>query len=484
VLVWVLVGTLVTLPYIVAALWPPPGRTFVGTFHWIDDFHNYVSFVQQAEDGHILFRNKLLLREHRGVLVNLEWWTTGVLSRLIGRNPFLAYRILALAALAGLLHAVDRALGRLGRPPAYRLPALMLVAFGGGLGGLLFELTDRPVFRCADLAIGYFPFVEALSNPHWLLGTWLALETLLAASSPGRLAAFGTALGLVRPYDLVLISAVLGLSALAAGPRSWLGRGLPLLGLLPVCAYDYWAFYSSGVFPTYTVTPYASPPLGDLAWALAPALGLAVLGGRAPAERTLQLQLWTWTALAIAVLVLKPATFALQFAVGCGLPLLVLAAFGLPRFRPALAWVAAALLSTTALVAWWIVLRGRNEPWYVPSERRDAALALRPACRTGDLVFAPPDIGLYAAALTACHPYSSHEWEPDHAVRSAEVRGFYTTMGPDARRGLLEKRGVRHLLLPGDPGPSPRAWLGESHFRRGPSTGRGAATITVYTRER
>src|SRR5687768_15250048 len=87
-LVWVLVGTLVTLPYIVAALSPPPGRTFIGTFHWIDDFHNYVSFAQQAEDGRVLFRNKLLLEEHRGVLVNLEWWATGVISRLVGRRPF------------------------------------------------------------------------------------------------------------------------------------------------------------------------------------------------------------------------------------------------------------------------------------------------------------------------------------------------------------------------------------------------------------
>ena len=59
---WLLVATFTTLPFVLAAVVPPPGRAFVGTFHWIDDFYNYVSFVQQAEDGHVVFENKLLLQ--------------------------------------------------------------------------------------------------------------------------------------------------------------------------------------------------------------------------------------------------------------------------------------------------------------------------------------------------------------------------------------------------------------------------------------
>ena len=47
-LAWLLLAP-TTLPNLSVALYPPRGRGFAGTFHWIDDFHNYVSFVQQAE---------------------------------------------------------------------------------------------------------------------------------------------------------------------------------------------------------------------------------------------------------------------------------------------------------------------------------------------------------------------------------------------------------------------------------------------------
>jgi hypothetical protein len=65
---WLVLGAVTTVPYARAALHPPPGRAFAGTFHWIDDFYNYVSFVQQSEDGRFLLQNKLLLSEHEPIL--------------------------------------------------------------------------------------------------------------------------------------------------------------------------------------------------------------------------------------------------------------------------------------------------------------------------------------------------------------------------------------------------------------------------------
>ena len=243
---WALAAVVTSVPHLLAALDPPPGRAFAGTFHWIDDVHNYLSFAQQAEDGRVLFDNKLLLEAHAPSLVNVEWLVVGWISRACGREPFLAFRIAALLALAGLLAAGDRALERAGLPASHRLPALLLVAFGGGLGGVLFEFTPRPVFRSADLYVGFFPFLEALANPHWPVATWLLLETLLALGGRGtHLRAFvlATALGLVRPYDLVLAALAHGLAVVATTPRpEWLGRALPLLGLAPVALYNYAVF--------------------------------------------------------------------------------------------------------------------------------------------------------------------------------------------------------------------------------------------------
>ena len=495
-LAWALVGALVSVPYFVAALDPPPGRAFAGTFHWIDDFYNYASFVQQAEDGRVLFRNKLLLEDHDPSLVNLEWSFVGWLSRACGRRPFLAYRLFALIALAGLLAAADRALRRAGLPDSHRFPALMLVSLGGGLGGILFEFTPRDVFRSADLYVGFYPFLEALANPHWLAATWLLLESLLAFGAPFsrsgalRAVALGTALGLMRPYDLALMAAAqLAAVAATAHPRDWLRRALPLAGLLPVVIYNYVVFYLIPTFRTFGAggTAYASPPSADLLWSLGPPALAALAGIRRPAAagesgRLVRAQLWAWAGIAVLIVGLRPVSFALQFAVGAGLPLLLLAALSLARFRPAALAVAVVAFSSSAVVATRIVLRP-DPNWHLPAERLAAARALRSACRPGDLVFAPEDVGLYALGLTSCRPFTSHPWEPDHAFRQSTAAAFYTTLTPAVRAEILDRLRVRHLFLPGDPGAVPEEWLGAATpFRRFARVGGGDRTASLYSR--
>ena len=492
---WLLAGVLITAPFLVAALLPPPGRAFVGTFHWIDDFYNYVSFVQQAEDGHFLFRNKLRLEPHVPVLANLEWWTVGLLSRLCGRRPFLAYRLLALALQGALLLTADRVFRRAGLSPGARLGALALVATGGGLGGLLFEFTARPVFRCADLSIGVFPFFEALANPHWLAGTWLLLETLLAldgALSPRkawRAVALGTVLGLVRPYDLVLAGLVHLLTVpLSAPPRMWGRLLLPLLGFLPVALYNYWVFFVDPTFSTYADTAYEMPPSSDFLFALGP-MGLAALSSlrKAPGSGeppSLRARLWIWVLVVMALIVVRPVSFTQQFVVGAGLPLLLLAGLGFSRLRPGATAALAVLSCSTAIVAVRVVSRP-DPSWHVPAERLGAARALRAHCRPGDLVLAPPDVGLYTIGLTACHAFVSHAWAPGHKGRDAAARTFYGEMSPAERRAWLERMGVTFLVLPGDPGEAAPSWLGEEgRYAQVARRASPSGELTLYARRR
>lgn len=493
--VFLLVGAVATLPYLLAAFLPPAGRTFAGTFHWIDDFYNYVSFVQQAEDGRFLFENKLTLEEHAPVLFNLEWWGVGALSRLLGRSPFLAYRVTALLALLGLLQAANRALRRLGSDPARRFFALLLVATGGGLGGLLFELTSWPMFRCADLSIGLFPFMEALVNPHWLLATWLLLESLLAFERATSLRSsllavgLGTALGLVRPYDLVLLVAIHGVSvALLSPPLLWRRGLLPLAGLLPVVLYNYWVFYALSTFATYSVTRYAMPPATDFLLGLGPAAALALTsfsrGGMAPSARPLRTRLVVWAGLAALAVVARPVPFTQQFLIGAGLPLLLLAAFGLGRLGPFVLPLAVLLGGTTAFVGLRILM-APDSNWFVPAERRQAALALRDPCRAGGLVMAPPDIGLYVIGLTGCRAYVSHPFAPRYAERRELGRAFFGAMDSRERQPFLDHTRVTHLVLPGDPGPTAQAWLGEaSEFEKVAQVGAEDHVLTVYARRR
>lgn len=490
--VFALLAALTVPPYVIAGLAPPPGRVFVGNFHWIDDFYNYLSFVEQAEAGAVLFRNKTLLVEHDAVLVNLEWWAVGRLSAWLGGHPFLAYRLAAVLALLAFLLGCDRLLRRGGLPEACRAPALLLVSLGGGLGGWLFELTELPVWRCLDLSLGLFPFVEILSNPHWIVARALFVWALIAALEARgwrghvRFAALGTLLALVRPYDFVLLGAVRVLGVLlSSGPAPWPGRLWPLAGLLPAAAYDLWLFYASRGFSAYADFRYAFPALPDYVWALGPAALLALSGLRRAAraeQREVVVHLGAWVVIACAIVALRPVNFALQFAVGLGTPLLGLAALGLARRGARSVLLATLALCVTTAVALRIVLTP-DPNWFVPRERLDAALVLRAHCSRNELALAAEDIGLYVGGLSACRPFLSQALAPDFARRLPVVQEFYGDAPPELRKAFLDRLDVRFLVLPGDAGDSPDAWLGQaSGFRRIARLGEPPGVLSVYRR--
>jgi hypothetical protein len=142
----------------------------------------------------------------------------------------------------------------------------------------------------------------------------------------------------------------------------------------------------------------------------------------------------------------------------------------------------AASFCTTAIVALRIV--SRSDPnWHVPKERREAALALRAHCRPGEIAFSPADVGLYTIGLTSCHAFLSHSWAPDHSERQALVRAFYGEMPAEERAALLQRFQVTKLVLPGNAGPSPRAWLGDgTRFEQVALLGSPPGLLSVYVR--
>ena len=288
---FVVVASLTVLPYARAFLVPLPGRAFLGFFYYVDDSYNYLYFVQQAEDGAFFFVNKLVLEDHRPALVNLEWLLVGWLSRALGRNPLLAYRLFAVVVCLALLAGTDRWLRRMGLPQGHRLPALLLVATAGGLGGLRYAFLHAPILSCLDLTTGLFPSLELLANPHFVAGTALlvfSLEAFMDARGVAgtiRAAALGSVLGLVRPYDLVLLVAIRIHGAVVAARGLPALRGLlPLLGLLPVILYNAWVFYRVAAFAFFRAIPYAFRDVLDFVSALAPAVLLAVMAAWSKAE--------------------------------------------------------------------------------------------------------------------------------------------------------------------------------------------------------
>jgi hypothetical protein len=492
VLAWAVVSLLTSLPYLRAALAPPAGTVFLGYFYSIEDMLNYGSYVQQAEDGAFVFRNKLVPEPHPPALVNLEWWVVGRLSRLLGRQPSLAYRVFGLAMGLLFVWLADRWLVRAGLPAANRLAALLLVCLGGGLGGVLFKMLGPPAWRSLDLTTGLFPVIELMVNAHFVAGTALLMAALLALATArtwkGALLgiAIGNALGLVRPYDMVLLVVVRVLAvALSAPPREWLRRALPLAGLFPAAAYNYWVFYRSDAFRVLSAYEYAVPPLSALALGAGPAALLAATWllhrPQAEPERTAALHLAAWAVAGPLVFALGGVSYTLQFICGYGFPLLALGALGLARYARAATLLAAAVFSATGLIALSLLLED-NPRWYVPRERKGAAVALRPFCRPGDVALSPPDVGLFVNAYAACSAFVAHPVMRDYARRQDEARAFYVSATPAWRAAFLERECLAFLALPADAGEVPAGWLGEATPYRRLASGSPGGALTLYAR--
>ena len=487
-LTWLLLAGVSGALLVRAAVASPPGTVFVGTLYYVDDFYNYLSYVQQAEDGALVFRNKLASPDLPPALVNLEWLFVGWLSVLLGGAPLVAYRLLGLAALAGFVVAVDRWLVRGGLPPPRRLAGLLLVFTGGGLGGLLVATGWIGGLRPYDLAAGLYPFVETVANPHFVVGTALLAAALgaFAGDRPVLAVVLGNVLALARPYDAALLAGVEGLAVLLRWPpREWPRRLVPVAALAPVLLYNAWVFLWSPGFRIFSSPQYASsgPSAVELAIAIGPATLVALLAFRTretgdETARRHQLYLALWATLAIAMVVLRPVSFALQFVAGVGTPLLALGAIGLGRMRRGALEAAVVLFAGTALTLTWLQL-SPNTYRNVPAERWRVAEALRPVCQRGELVVAPPDVGLYVGGLSACWPWVSHSFSPEHASRDAATRRFYSSP-PEERRRFLDEHCVTHVVVPAG-WPEGGLPVGAPYERRLEVDGAGGG-LAVYSR--
>jgi len=492
-LVWLFLTLVTSLPYARAWLYPPRGTEFLGNFYSMPDVYNYLSYVQQAEDGAFVFVNKLTIEPHPPALVNLEWWTIGRLSALIGRHPTLAYRLFGLAATLALLLAADRWLALAGIPGSHRLAALLLVSTGAGFGGALFLWSGPPAWRFLDLTTGLYPIISVLVNPHFVIGTalltWALLAFHLRPDARGQAASvlLGSVLGLIRPYDLVMLVVIRSIAVLALEPRRrWVPLFAWLLGFAPVAAYNYWVFYRNPAFKSLSGFTYSFPPVTWIALALAPAALLAVPWVWTRARRgepgyAGQIYFAAWIAAGVLFL-LQPVSYSLQMLVNFGLPILALVAVVLSRFGPGVTMGVAGLLLSTGLIGVKLLLED-NPTWFVPAVKLQAARAFRSVCRPGDLALSPPDIGQYVNAYSPCKAYVSHWIAPGYEARERETLDFYDTDLPARRGALLDRHCIRHVLLPASAGPDAEPWLGRPvHYRQAARTGDEPWALGIYTR--
>jgi hypothetical protein len=464
---WLVLLPFVALPFPAAARGAPPGQAFLGTIFYPDDFYQYLSFAEQASRGAFVFVNKFDATPHAPFLVNLEWWTAGRLGALLGGDLVLAFHLLGFLALLALVAGVVGALEQLGLSGKRLALGLALVFTGGGLGWLRL-LQGVPGWQVPDLVTGLYPWQQGLSNAHFVLGTALLLWSVLSylawrrgQAPKWRWIALSVGLGLSRPYDLLVFAAVVAGGAAwdAASrkdPRAILA-GAELLWLLPVFAYYGLVTRAHPSYAGWGIqSGDLSPPVGEYAWAVAPAalLVLAFRRNLALAERPLQRALALWCAALAVLLVAWSSPLAKQCLVSGGVALLLLAASLLPGRALAISVV---LLSPTSALLLWTAFHP-SPASYVPSDYVAAAQALRGACKPGDVAIAPTDLSLVLAGLTPCHVVLGHRLlTPRFAQEAERGRRFYEAgTAPAWRRSYLREKGARFAFLPA----GREGWLG------------------------
>jgi hypothetical protein len=453
-----------TAAYVAAALRPPaPGARFTGAFFYQDDYYQYLSFVEQAARGRVVFENKFDPRPHRPAVVNVEWWTAGVLAFLSGGSPVLGFQALRVAAIIGMMAGAARLLAAAGLEGARLRLALVLFASAGGLGWLRL-LGGTPGSRVPDVLMGLYPFHQALMNAHFVAATALFLWTLAfhlewraGGRGPAAWIACGWALGFSRPYDLVTFAMVAGaLALLKPRARPLLRSVLALACLLPVFGYYAVLMRAQRGLGGWTGVQSGdlTPPLAEFALALLPALVLAATGWRT--ERTpdptgVRTAVAVWAAVVAAIVVGYPSPMVKQFATTLGPAVLLLA--GLLAPARALAAGIALLLPTTAFLLWRVLHPFPD--WFMPRDYAAAVDLLDGACRPGEVAVAPSDVSLMIAGLTPCTVALGHRGLTPAWPQAVEAgTRFYDPVTPVPwRHAYLEGLGADYVLLPAGGGP-------------------------------
>ncbi len=485
------------LPYLLAWRLAPADTQYTGLLINHFDGESYYAKMQQGARGDWLFHLAFTPEPHDGAFIFTFYLALGHLARTLGLPLPLTYHLARALAGLFLLPVAYRLIAQVfDRVPTRRL-AFLLLGFSAGFGWLLaiFGVTT------ADLwVVEGFTFLSILANPHFPLAIGLMLLLFLmvlssqsyavpfsmtrpAAAQAEKFSAvkarwswvlgavgLGLLLAVVQPFavPVALVVLVVYLVVLTGCQRRlfWLGlliSGAAAAGAAPLMLYDLYVSRNNPALAGWSaqnLTP--SLPLWD--YALGYGLVLILAGGGAVVaarrRRPADLFLLSWVG-SVGVLLYVPFALQRRFITGLHLPLTLLAALAVeqflwPRVRPhRRGLVTALIVSLAALTNLFVPLVAvagvaRGQPPLVMSQDEAAACAwLHQHTRWTDTVLAPVEAGQFIPAWAGNRVVYGHPFETIEAgAKRAEVTRFYTPgTDPAERRALLERYGVRYVLL-------------------------------------
>lgn len=186
-----------------------------------EDVSVYISYIEQAKEGNILFENLYSSEPQPKLFLAPLWLVIGWLAVIFHLPSLLAFHLVRIILIPILVWLAYLFLARIFRSVHKRITAALIFFFSGGFGFFfLSRYFTSPESKPIDL---WLPesnsFLTIYHSPHWLLALILILAVyqLLLVNldkkgiKPFVLASFLTILlGVIHPYDLIVIVPVYG----------------------------------------------------------------------------------------------------------------------------------------------------------------------------------------------------------------------------------------------------------------------------------
>lgn len=500
VLILCLVIWLITaIPFLLGALTSPPEKQFMGVLFDVHDTTQYLSWMHESGTK-FLIQNKLTSEPNRPIFFNLQWWTLGRLARYLGLHLLTIYQLFRLAVIPFFLFVTHRFLKLYFGPgnQTRRRLALLIIAFGGGLGWIWVvgkQFSGELAYPIDVYTIPGNSFFSMMSVPHVAFDAalitsvfilvWLGYERddsrySLAAS----LAALAT--GMAHIYDLVTIWAVLAVFGLLLTLRdgfSW-RLFLRLFSIVVVSAPAalYYGYVSSAEavwkaaleqFDNLgTLTPDLFHLLIFMGLPLILALvafkGIVPLKTRSPR----QLLVLSWFMVNF-LLIYAPLKFQIMLLNGFQIPIAILATEAL--FDHLIPWLKANLLSAAPLglsaemlqrivlalvvlavlptnlylLGWRVVdLRRHDYPYYLYRDEVAAFQWLKANTDPDAVVLSTLSVGHYLAGLSGNTAFLASGVQTSSFNHKRElVEDFFDAKVDDAqRRAMIDQYGLDYVL--------------------------------------
>jgi hypothetical protein len=496
----VLIVLLIEAPHSLAYAQEGHGFVFSGLLWWSYDFAQYAAAIREgATSQSWLIHDHLTGEAHRPVFMYPLYVGLGKLAELIGLDPRLGYRALALISRVSLLGALYLFCGAIYSTVRARRVAFVLIVFSSGLGVWLLLLRSVVPYGFANdqdwtLAVDMkapevTTFLLFFTAPHLMLG--LALQLLggvfylrswseASLRPPLLTGVVALGLGLTNPFGLVTFCTVLvvhvavarlGRHGLLNGPI--VSVSAAIVAAAPSCAYALLTFgadpFWGTVYGRQNMTFSPSPLLLTLGFA--PILTLAALGlvhftrEQAPGHRLII----TWV-LVILVLMYVPIGVQRRFALGLHPMLALIAVTGLERVcKPGRLGISArsplrSLVVSTLLLALFASTIGtyglmiefarRPSPsveWagvFQPSALREAGRWLAGEMAPDDVVLAAPLTGNYLGGIVPGRVFIGHPVATlDYEGKGQATRRFYRGDDtPEHRQRFLASHNIRYVV--------------------------------------